>query len=149
MCLSIYLSGCAYARALCFSTSSPIHYISDEKCLAFGMEPSHGIFVCTQIVILFVNGILVSLSLAAHFIIRIRICMRIGHNVKNCDRYVVTRKMFLFQSKSKSKSKPTYQLQTLTQALIHHNEVSKLNMRSEPTFKIASNNGVCVLFFIS
>lgn len=85
------------------------------------MEPSHGIFVYTQsyaevtkIVILFVNGILVSLSLAAHFIIRIRICMRIGHNVKNCDRYVVTRKMFLFQSKSKSKSKPTYQLRTHT-----------------------------------
>lgn len=33
---------CARARC-CFSTSSAICYISDEKCYAFSMKPSHGI----------------------------------------------------------------------------------------------------------
>lgn len=100
----------------------------------------------TKIVILFVNGTLVSLSLTAHFIIRI--CMRIDHNVKNCDRYVVTRKMFLFQSKSKSKSKPTYQLRAHTHTLIHITTKSQ-NLICGPNQLSKSFRTIAFAFFFS
>lgn len=125
---------------------------------AFGMEPSHGIFVCTQqsyaevaesvtkIVILFVNGIVC--------VTRTRCPLHHSHSHSHSHSHLHAHwpqceKLWSICGHPKNvfvsiKIKISINSR---HTLTHHNEISKLNMRPKSTFKIVSNNGVCVLFF--